>query len=283
MTDARSIVHIQDALDPRIDDYRSVRDRDARGLDGRPGLFVGETRLVVDRMLAIPGLTKSVFVAERHASQMRTAMNAIDAAPAGNSVPLFAATESVLQTIAGFNVHRGILAIGHRPHDSSLTLDAAIPRRERLTLLLCDEVTNIDNVGALYRNAAAFGVDAVVLSRGCHDHLYRKCIRVSMGHAIAMPTARSIDWPRDIARLRDEWDLTVLGAATGEKARCLDDVARPERVGVLVGSEYAGLSRESLRHCDALVRIPMAPGIDSLNVAVAAAVCLHRFACSPRM
>lgn len=271
---------IDDVLDPRIEDFRSVRDRDLLGEAGRPGLFVGETRLVVDRMIERPGLTKSVLVEERHAEAMAAAMSAAGA----DDVPLFVAAQPILERIAGFNVHRGVLAIGRRPDAASLSLASALPRDGSVaTVLACEDVRNIDNIGALYRNAAAFGVDAMVLSPACHDHLYRKCLRVSMGHALALRTARSDDWPGDLDRLRRDWGLHLIGLAVGEGARDIDELPRPERVAVLVGSEFDGLSDAALRRCDAVARIPMVPGVDSLNVAVSAAIALHRFGRSRRI
>lgn len=279
-TGAPRIVHITDERDARIEDYRSVRDRDLLGPDGRPGLFVGETRLVIDRMLERPGMTKSVLVERRHADAMRAAMDA----HALLDVPLFVADQPILEGIAGFNVHRGALAIGHRPTSDALALDRVLPRDGSIrTVLVCEEVRNIDNIGGLYRNAAAFGVDAVVLSPGCHDHLYRKCLRVSMGHALALPTGRSADWPADLHRLRADWGLHLIGLATGANARTLEACEPPDRVAILVGTEFDGLSDAAIAACDSIARIPMATGVDSLNVSVAAAVALHRFSRAKRM
>lgn len=273
------IIAIDDLNDPRVADYAGIRDRDLLGAAGRPGLFVGETRLVVDRMLEREGMTRSVFVEVRHAASMRAAM---DRAGRGD-VPLFAAPEPIIAGIAGFNVHRGVLAIGHRPSEASIELDR-LPRDGSLrTLLACEDITNIDNVGGLYRNAAAFGADAVLLSPQCHDHLYRKCLRVSMGHALSMRTARSRAWPDDLRRLRDEWGLHLIGLAIGPGARPLDEIPIPERTAIVVGAEFSGLADATLRICDSIARIPMAPGIDSLNVSVAAAVALHRFSRSTRI
>jgi tRNA G18 (ribose-2'-O)-methylase SpoU len=274
-----AIVAIDALDDPRVADYASVRDRDLLGPTGRAGLFVGETRLVVDRMLERPGMTRSVFVEHRHAAAMREAMDR-----SGNGgVPLYAASESTMEAIAGFSVHRGVLAIGHRPDAASLELDR-LPRDGSLrTVLVCEDITNIDNIGALYRNAAAFGVDAVVLSPSCHDHLYRKCLRVSLGHALAIPTVRSRAWPADLVRLRKEWGLHLIGLAIDGDARPIDEISVPERVAILVGSEFSGLSEQARHAADRLARIPMASGVDSLNVAVAAAIALHRFSRSMRM
>jgi tRNA G18 (ribose-2'-O)-methylase SpoU len=274
------IIPISQPDDSRIEDYRSVRDRDLLGPDGRPGLFVGETRLVVDRMIERPGMTKSVFVEARHAAALREALDAAGRA----DVPLYVAEQPILEQIAGFNVHRGVLAVGWRPDAATLAMDAALPKDGSLrTVLVCEEVRNIDNIGGLYRNAAAFGVDAVVLSPHCHDHLYRKCLRVSMGHALSVPTARSHDWPGDLARLRIDWGLHLIGLATGARSRPLEAIPLPDRVALVVGTEFDGLSDAALGQCDSLARIPMAAGIDSLNVTVAAAIGLHRFSRATRM
>ncbi|MHC4785197.1 MAG: TrmH family RNA methyltransferase, partial [Planctomycetota bacterium] len=128
----------------------------------------------------------------------------------------------------------------------------------------------------------AFGVDAVVLSPSCHDPLYRKALRVSIGHALTVPFVRSADWPTELARLRREWGVTLIAAALDTRAVDLDSLERPKRVGLVVGQEYQGISRDTLDRCDHIVRIPMAAGVDSLNVAVAAAVCLHRFSTGRR-
>jgi tRNA G18 (ribose-2'-O)-methylase SpoU len=267
------LIPITDRADERLEDYRDIRDRD---LHGRKGLFIGEQTLVVEKMLRGPGLTRSVLALPRHAERL--------AQLAAPEVPVYAAEQEVIRAVAGFEIHRGVLAAGVRPPPEALTLDAAVPRRPGpLTVLICEETRNIDNMGLLFRNAAAFGVDAVVLSPSCHDPLYRKCLRVSIGHVLDIPWARSHDWAGDLQRLKREWGLALLGAATGPGSRNLDELGPPQRVGILVGSEYDGLSDVARNACDRLIRIPMAPSVDSLNVAVAAAVCLHRFSQSQRI
>jgi tRNA G18 (ribose-2'-O)-methylase SpoU len=205
---------IDDPLDPRLEDFRDIRDRDARGPDGRPGVFIGEQGLVVEKMLVIPD------------------------------------------------------------------------RDRPATVLVCESIRNIDNIGALFRVAAAFGVDAVVLSPDCHDPLYRKSLRVSIGHALSIPFARSRDWTADLAALGDRHGLLRIGASVGDGSIRVDAVPeddRQRRVAIVMGSEFEGLSAESTSGCDALVRIAMAPGVDSLNVAVAAAVLLDRFSTARRI
>jgi len=273
------ILRIDDPLDPRLEPYRDLRDRDLRGPDGRGGLFMGETPLVVERMLELPGRTVSVLVAERHADAMRERMDRT-----GNAeVPLLVVRAADLERITGVDLHRGTLALGRRPAPGTWDPEVAIPDRPGpLALLACEDLTNIDNIGQLYRIAAAFAVDAVVLSPRCHDPLYRKSLRVSMGHALAVPTARCGSWPDGLFRLRDRLGLTLVAAATGTDAIALPAFAWPERFALVVGNEFAGIDDATRAGCDRVVRIPMAPGVDSLNVAVAAAVCLDRGCVSGR-
>ena len=264
-----AIIEISDIDDPRLDDYRDIRDRELRGRAGFPGLFIGEQALVVERMLGRPGLTKSALIGPGWVDRI--------APLAPPEVPVYTAPIDLMRRVAGFNIHRGVLAVGHRAAVERPGLAEAVSPGETLTLLLCEDVTNIDNIGFLFRNAAAFAVDAVLLSPRCHDPLYRKSLRVSIGHALTVPFARSRDWQGDLESLSSAWDVTLIAAAAVEGAAPLDSVDPPRRVGIIVGQEYDGISPETLSRCDHVVRIPMAPGVDSLNVAVAAAVCLHRF------
>ena len=268
------IIEISDSDDPALEDYRDIRDRQLRGPDGYPGLFVGEQPLVVEQMLGLPGVTKSVLVGPRWVDRI--------APRVPPEVPLYVAPIELMKRIAGFNIHRGVLAVGYRPAVERSDLDPGLGRREALTLMLCENITNIDNIGFLFRNAAAFGVDAVVLSPSCHDPLYRKALRVSIGHALTVLFVRSADWPTELDRLRHEWGVTLIAAALDTRAVDLDSLERPKRVGLVVGQEYQGISPDTLDRCDHIVRIPMAAGVDSLNVAVAAAVCLHRFSTGRR-
>jgi tRNA G18 (ribose-2'-O)-methylase SpoU len=263
------LLEVNDIDDPLLDDYRDIRDRELRGRDGFPGLFVGEQPLVVERMLSRPGVTKSVLLGPGWVERV--------APLAPPELPVYVAPIEIMKQIAGFNIHRGVLAIGHRPAVERADLDPDLARAETLTLLVCENITNIDNIGFLFRNAAAFGVDGVVLSPRCHDPLYRKSLRVSIGHALTVPFYRSPDWTGDLDRFRSAWGVTLIAAALDPRAVDLDAVPRPSRVGLVVGQEFEGISPETLDRCDHVAKIPMAPEIDSLNVAVAAAVCLHRF------
>ena len=144
------------------------------------------------------------------------------------------------------------------------------------------EISKIDNVGLLFRNAAAFAVDGVLLSPLCHDPLYRKSLRVSIGHVLTVPFARSRSWLDDLRKLRDD-GVTLIAATTGRQAELADDIPPADRVAIVVGPEFEGLPESTLAVCDHVARIPMAPGVDSLNVAVAAAVLLNRFTTGRRV
>ncbi len=275
MSDAAGIIEIKEIGDPRLEDYRDIRDREVKGAGAVGGLFIAEQALVVERMLGVPGAAKSVLVSPTWLDRIQPL------APPG--VAVYVAPLALMKQVAGFDIHRGVLGVGRRDAFQRADLELSRSPKTPVTVLLCEEVSNIDNIGFLFRNAAAFGVDGVLLSPRCHDPLYRKSLRVSIGHALTVPFARSRDWERDLKRLKRDRHLTLIGAATGGDAVDLDSVPRPLRVGLIVGQEYDGLAPATLDLCDHVARIPMAEGVDSLNVAVAAAVCLHRFTTGRRV
>ncbi len=270
-----NVIQVTDLADPRLADYRDIRDRGLRGPDGIPGLFVGEQPLIVQRMLSMPGVTKSVLVVTTWADRI--------AHLAPPEVPVDVAPLDLMRRVAGFTVPRGVLAVGYRAQVERPSLQAIIRGDGPLTLLLCEDIANIDNIGLLFRNAAAFGVDGVLLSPKCHDPLYRKSLRVAIGHALTVPFARSENWSGELARLQRDRNVTLVAAAMDERAVELDSAPCPKRVGLVVGPEFDGLSSATLDQCDSIVKVPMVPGVDSLNVAVAAAVCLHRFSTGKRI
>lgn len=262
------VVRIDDPDDARIDDYRNVPDAE---LIERRGIFVAEGRLVVRRLLESTRLhTRSVMVTP-------TAHDALDdVLDRQPGLPVYIAPQALVDAVIGFNVHRGCLAIGERP--------AAVDWRELASharrLVVLERVGNADNVGAIFRNAAAFGVDAVLLDPSCADPLYRKAIRTSMGAALSLPFAYVSPWPAALRELRDSGILTLAMTPSAD-ARALDECAaalRDRRVAVVVGHEGEGLTRGALDACDHRGRIPMAPGVDSLNVATATAIALYEIA-----
>ena len=187
------------------------------------------------------------------------------------SVPIFVADQQALNEVAGINFHRGCLAIGIR-EPALPWYDTAAKARAAVVL---ERIANPDNMGGIFRNAAAFAIDAVLMDSTCVDPLYRKAIRTSMGAALYVPFAHTRRWPDDLARLR-ELDFTVIALTPAESAPPISDVrVASGRVALLLGHEGFGLSKQALRAADIHARIPMSGEIDSLNVATAAGIALY--------
>lgn len=267
------VIPVADPADPRLAEYRSLPDPE---LLRRAGLFIAEGRLVV-RLLLSGGAgtaTRSVLVTE---AALRGLMDVIE--PRLPGLPVFVAPPRLVEALTGFNIHRGALAVGERP--VPLTVSALLGRQPApRTLVVLEQVTNADNVGGVFRNAAALGADAVVLGPGCCDPLYRKAIRVSIGATLSVPTAIAGRWPEDLGELRRA-GFTV-AALTPRGAVSLDVFAATWRPGaplaLLAGSEGPGLTEPAAAAADVALRIPMAAGADSLNVSTATAIALHRLA-----
>lgn len=280
MKPTRRIVRVGEEIaadDPQLALYRDLRDADLARRLGGAGWFIGEQALVIAAMLRRAGVTESLLASERQLERAVALVAAGADAAAGVVVPILVAEEALLERIAGFPLHRGLLALGRRPPDGAALIEAAVADRSRPALLLaCEEIRNIDNIGSLFRNAAAFGAAGVLLSPGCHDPLYRKSLRVSIGHALEVPFTRLSPWPEAVRAFADRHAFELLGASTDRSAVPIGRVAAPARAILAIGSEFSGLAEGTLRVCDRLVRIPMAAGVDSLNAAVAAAVCLSR-------
>lgn len=273
---------LTDFDDPRLDDYRFLRDRDLSGARRNEGLFVGETLPIIVQMLAHPGLARSVLTSQRMATRAAKAI----AESASATLPLLIADDALLERIAGFDVHRGVLAIGLRVSlDHRTPFDPAF--QSAALLIALDGVSNMDNVGAIFRSAAAFGVRAIILSRDSHDPLYRKAVRVSMGYALTIPYAWSDDLASTIVEMRRcRPELRVLAADCSRSAQDIADFDANTRGNtpptlLIVGSEHEGISPAVLAVSTHRVRIPIATSVDSLNAAVAASICLHRLATKP--
>lgn len=261
---------IDDPDDPRIAAYRHVRERD---LVGREGLFVAEGEVVLRVLARSPLMTAvSVLLAEKRVAGLAEITDTLP-----TDVPVYAAGQAVMDAIVGFPIHRGILALGRRcAVPSAAALLAALPARATV-LVLCG-IGNHDNMGGLFRNAAAFGVDAVLLDADCCDPLYRKAIRVSVGASLIMPFAQ-LGRDEDLVSLLEAAGFTAL-ALSPRGATRLADLERPGRAAVLLGAEGPGLS-EAVMARTKTVSIPMAAGFDSLNVATTAGIVLHHLANRP--
>jgi len=259
------MIAVDSLSDPRLDDYRNVPDPD---LLRTRGIFVAEGRLVVRRLLEAPRFrTRSVLLT--HAAHTQLA----DVLRRRPDLPVYVVTQETMNEITGFNMHRGCLAIGER---SPALWWADLAQGASLVIGI-ERVSNADNVGGIFRSAAAFGAEAVLLGPGCADPLYRKAIRTSMGAALRVPFALVPDWPADLARL-GVMGFRLLALTPSDCAPPLREIVDATRVALLVGHEGEGLSREALAAADVCARIPMAPGVDSLNASTAASIALYELA-----
>ncbi|WP_269716923.1 TrmH family RNA methyltransferase [Caulobacter sp. NIBR2454] len=258
------IVSIHDPDDPRIAAYRDVRERD---LVGREGLFIAEGEVVLRCLIRSPRCeTLSLLLLERQAERLAPML--ADLQP---EVSVYVADPSVMDAIVGFPIHRGILALGRRPVEPGADdLLASLP--ERAVVLCLFGIANHDNMGGLFRNAAAFGVDAVLMDSDCCDPLYRKAIRVSVGAALLTPFVRLTPGADVVGLLERQGFQPLALSPSGE--RTLAQTVRPDRVAVLLGAEGPGLSPDLMARATT-VRIPMAGGFDSLNVSTTAGIVLH--------
>ncbi len=263
-----NIIRIENPDDPRTAAFRDIRERD---LTGRQGLFVAEGEVVL-RVLASPASrcrTRAVLLAENRLTSLTDVLAALPP-----ETPVHVAPQPVLDGIAGFHLHRGILAIGEKPRETGLAeVLEGMPERA-LTVLACG-IGNHDNMGGVFRNAAAFRADAVLLDRACCDPFYRKAIRVSVGAVLRTPMAVGLDAVATVEALKAA-GFAVL-AMTPSADRTLDQIPPSPRIAVVLGSEGPGLRPELIARCTP-VGIRMSGGFDSLNVGTAGAIALHHFA-----
>lgn len=256
------VVEIDDPADPRLADYRSLTDVALRTkLEPPLGLFIAEGALVIQRALAAGYRLRSALMTPQWLDRTEAALERSDA-------PVYVATVDLLHTVTGFHVHRGALAsVRRRPLP---TLAELITTCRRLVII--EDLVNHTNLGAIFRSAAALGMDGVVLSPSSADPLYRRSVRVSMGAVFGVPYARAQAWPAAIDRLRTD-GFRVLALTPAPDAVPLDTVViDAERLALVVGTEGPGLSAGAAAAADQRVRIPMMANVDSLNVAAAAAV-----------
>ncbi len=254
--------HIHFITDAQLDDERLFyyRDLQDRRLADQAGRFVVESEFIVRKLLQSPVETESLLVTAPHLASLDPLLSTLNA-----DFPVYVVPQTAMDQVTGFHVHRGCLAIAHRPRR---------PLPEAASLVaVCVDLGDVDNVGAMARNAASFGVDGLILSPKCADPFYRKAVRTSAGAVLTLPVVRASRWPDELEDLRRR-GFTLLGAALSPAAIPLAQCHRPARAAVLFGNEGFGLDAHTMDLCDALVTIPMAksPAVDSLNVATAAAV-----------
>lgn len=256
------IIHVTDPADERLADYRDLTDVALRRrIEPATGLYMAEGAKVIARAIAAGHRPRSIMVTERWLESVESLVDAL--------VPIYVAPASVLESVTGYDVHRGALAAMHRPVLASV---ADVVRDARLVVVL-EGIVDHTNVGAIFRSVAGLGADALLVSPTCADPLYRRSVKVSMGTVFQVPWTRIEPWPAALSELRGA-GFIVAALALSDGAVSLADFAgeRHERVALVMGTEGDGLSHVALAAADRVVTIPMAGGVDSLNVAAASAV-----------
>lgn len=259
------LIEVSDPADARLADYRDLRDVELRKhLEAEHGLFLAEGEKVVRRAVEAGFAARSFLMAPRWLDGLADVLARSDA-------PCYVVSEELAEEVTGFHVHRGALASLERaplPRVAEVLADAR-------TVVVLEDVVDHTNVGAIFRSAAALGVDAIVLSPRCADPLYRRSIKVAMGAVFSVPYARMEGWYDGLAGLSDA-GFTTVALTPAEDAVAIEDAVRGlDKVALLMGSEGPGLSRRWMETAARRAVIPMAAGIDSLNVAAATAVACY--------
>jgi tRNA G18 (ribose-2'-O)-methylase SpoU len=262
------IIPVAAADDPRLAPYQTLKDNEvARDTDG----FIVEGAIALERLIDTARFPLvSVFLSERAAERLAVLLSRLDP-----NIPVYVAPQSAMDEVVGYHIHRGVLALARRLPDLGAARLLAQHAEKPVTLLVLIGLSNHDNVGACFRNAAALGADAVLLDASSCDPLYRKAIRVSSGATLSLPFANGGTGKELVALLRaqevDCWAMTPSGMNK------LAGLTPPSRLAVVLGPEGPGLSEAVMQHCRR-VSIPMAGGMDSLNVATAGAIALAHVA-----
>jgi tRNA G18 (ribose-2'-O)-methylase SpoU len=262
-----AVIRIDDPHDPRIAGFRDIRERD---LTGRQGLFVAEGEVVLNVLTSPQSLCRPVALL---LDQKRVEGLAGTVSRVPDDAPVYVADQLILDAIAGFHLHRGILALGRKPGPATLEAQLAPLGPDAVVVAACG-IGNHDNMGGLFRNAAAFGAGAVLLDQTCCDPFYRKAIRVSVGAVLRTPMVTGLEASVLIDGL-ERAGFTAMALTPGAET-ALDRMPRGGRVALILGPEGPGLSPEVIARCRP-VGIPMSGGFDSLNVSVASGIALHHF------
>ncbi|MFH8481287.1 TrmH family RNA methyltransferase [Streptomyces sp. NPDC018055] len=263
------LITIDDPDDPRLSDYIGLTDVELRRRrEPAEGLFIAEGEKVIRRARHAGYEMRSMLLSAKWVDVMR---DVIDEVPA----PVYAVAPELAERVTGYHVHRGALASMQRK--PLPTADELLTTARRVVVM--ESVNDHTNIGAIFRSAAALGMDAVLLSPDCADPLYRRSVKVSMGAVFSVPYARLEAWPKTLETVRGA-GFRLLALTPDAKATSIDEAAphRLERVALMLGAEGEGLSTKALMAADEWVRIPMAHGVDSLNVGAAAAVAFYAVA-----
>jgi tRNA G18 (ribose-2'-O)-methylase SpoU len=261
-------IQVTDAADPRLDDFRDLTNADRRpDRPGGRGLVIAEGVLVVERLLESRYPVRSLLGVGRRLDELAAVIGPVD-------VPVYEASAEVMAEVVGFHLNRGVLAVADRPAPLSV---GELARGRAVAVL--EGVNDHENLGSLFRNAAALGLDGMLLGPRCSDPLYRRSVRVSMGHVLRVPFAELVSdptaWPAELDALRGDGRRLVALTPRPEAVPLGEAKLAGARIALLLGAEGPGLSDAALEAADEWVRIPMAAGVDSLNVATAAAIAFN--------
>lgn len=256
---------ILSADDPRIADYRCLKDRELAASGDR---FIAEGELLVRRLFASDFPIESVLLANRRVAELSPAVP--------QAVPFFCADDAIMRQVVGYKFHSGVLAVGRRK--PPISLDELLPPSPAPALLvICPDLNSSPNLGSIIRTAAAFGASGLLLGEQCCDPFWRQTVRVSMGAVFNVPIRHTDNLLRDLAALRELHGVQLAAAVLDATAERLSDIQPLPRVGILFGNEAQGLAPVHIAMCQRRATIDMRRGVDSLNVAAAAAVFLHHF------
>jgi tRNA G18 (ribose-2'-O)-methylase SpoU len=259
------VIRIADLDHEGLADYSGLTDVALRRVsEPAGGLYIAESSKVIARAIAAGHRPRSVLIQEQWLSDVEELL-------ADHDVPVYVGSAALLESLTGYNLHRGALAAMHRPPLAPVEELIAGARR----IVVLEDIVDHTNVGAIFRAVAGLGADAVLVTPRCADPLYRRSVRVSMGTVLQVPWTRLPEWPEGADILKDA-GFHLAALALADDAVTLDEFAAdpPEKVALLFGAEGDGLSRDALRSADTVVTIPMLHGVDSLNVAAASAVAL---------
>lgn len=266
-----SVIEVTDAGDDRIREYLRLTDVALRSrIEPGLGLYIAESMEVIRRAVEAGHRPRSFLMGRRWLTAMDDVLQEAGAGPYGD-LPVFVAEEPLLREITGFHLHRGAIAAMQRPPMPDL--EAVIGGTGRRVIAILEDLVDHTNVGAIFRSAAALGADGLLVTPRCADPLYRRSVRVSMGTVFQVPWTRLVSWPQALDDVRAR-GFVIAGLDPDPAGVALADfcAARPERVALVFGTEGAGLEPQTTERVDVRVRIPMALGVDSLNVAAASAV-----------
>lgn len=265
---------IADPADARLEDYRELTDPAARARREGDEFFMIEGPTALGRALTSPYRLRSVLVAENRWARVRDELATLGAraAVALQTVPIYLVAPEVLTAVAGFHLHRGVISSADRqPIPDLRTMLAGLDPTAPVRAVCAEGLNDPENLGAIARTCRAFGVEHLWMDPTCIDPLYRRSVRVSMGEILHMGLARAGVWPDDLAAVRAA-GITVMALTPHPEAVSLWDVELGDRVCLMVGAEGPGLSPAAMQAADVRVRIPISPGVDSLNVGAATAV-----------